>query len=110
MAEDLFDEWEQELEQYSSANLRAESASMLSDTKTRYRQLMSAMRKAESTMPPVLDAFRDQVLVLKHNLNARAIGALRQELGSIERDTELLISEMQRSIDEANAFIASMDS
>ena len=109
VAEDLFEEWEEELEQYSSASLRAESASMLRDTKGRYRQLMAAMRKAESAMPPVLDAFRDQVLVLKHNLNARAIGALRQELGNIERDTEALIAEMQKSIAEANAFIASMD-
>lgn len=72
-------------------------------------QLMTAMRKAEQAMPPVLSAFRDQVLVLKHNLNARAIGALRNELGNIERDTANLIAEMQKAINEANSFIASME-
>lgn len=108
VAEDLFDEWEEELAEYSSASLRADSAALLRDTRGRYRQLMGAMRKAESSMPPVLEAFQDQVLVLKHNLNARAIGALRNELGDIERETERLIREMQGAIAEANAFIAAM--
>ncbi len=108
VAGDLFEEWEEELEEYSSAQLRSESRAMLDDTKGRYRQLMAAMRRAEATMDPVLEAFQDQVLVLKHNLNARAIGALRGELASIERDTERLVSEMQQSIAEADAFIASM--
>lgn len=109
VAEDLFEEWETELEQYSSASLRRSSASLLNDTRKRYKQLMSAMRRAERSMEPVLVAFQDQVLVLKHNLNARAIGALKNELDSIERDTANLIAQMQKAIDEANAFIDSME-
>lgn len=110
VAGDLFKEWEQELDQYSSTDMRRTSASMLNDTRKRYKQLMSAMRRAERSMEPVLEAFEDQVLFLKHNLNARAIGALRNELGSIERDTANLIKQMQKAIDEANAFIESMES
>ncbi len=109
VADDLFDEWESELDAYSSAQLRAESSKMLRDTRSRYGQLMAAMRRAEATMDPVLEAFEDQVLVLKHNLNARAIGALKGELASIERDTDRLVREMQQSIAEADAFIASMN-
>ena len=108
VANDLFREWEGEIEDYSSAQLKAESQSMLRDTRGRYQELMTAMRRAEATMDPVLESFQDQVLVLKHNLNARAIGALKGELASIERDTERLVAEMQQSIAEADAFIASM--
>lgn len=108
VATDLFKEWEKELDDYSNAQLRAESRNMMNDTRQRYRQLMAAMRRAEATMDPVLEAFEDQVLVLKHNLNARAIGALKGELANIERDTERLVAEMQQSILEADAFIASM--
>lgn len=108
VAEDLFEEWEDELEAYSRADLRRESAALLSDTRSRYRQMMAAMRRAEATMAPVLEAFEDQVLYLKHNLNARAIGALRNELDDIERDTDRLIAEMQKAMAEADAFIASM--
>ena len=109
VAEDLFSEWEQELEQYSRSDLRRSSATLLRDTRKRYSQLMTTMQRAERSMEPVLAAFHDQVLVLKHNLNARAIGALRNELDSIERDTANLISQMQKAIAEANAFIDSME-
>ena len=110
VAEDLFNEWEQELDQYSRADMRRTSASLLKDTRTRYGKLMASMRRAERSMEPVLEAFQDQVLFLKHNLNARAIGALRNELDSIERDTANLIKQMQKAIAEANAFIDSMKS
>jgi len=108
VAQDLFNEWEQELDQYSRADMRRTSASLLKDTRTRYGKLMASMRRAEHSMEPVLEAFHDQVLFLKHNLNARAIGALRNELDSIERDTANLIKQMQKAIAEANAFIDSM--
>jgi ElaB/YqjD/DUF883 family membrane-anchored ribosome-binding protein len=109
VAEDLFDEWQAELDEYTRSDLRRNSESLLKDTQRRYRQMMNAMRRAERTMGPVLEAFQDQVLALKHNLNARAIGALRNELDSIERDTARLISEMQKAIAEADSFIQSMD-
>lgn len=110
VAEDLFREWEEELEQYSRADMRKSSAALLRDTRSRYGKLMASMRRAERSMEPVLEAFQDQVLFLKHNLNARAIGALRNELDSIERDTANLIKQMQKAIAEANAFIDSMES
>jgi hypothetical protein len=110
VAEDLFKEWEQELEQYSRPEMRRNSAALLKDTRTRYGKLMKTMRRAERSMEPVLEAFQDQVLFLKHNLNARAIGALRNEIDSIERDTANLIEQMQKAIAEANAFIDSMES
>jgi len=109
VAEDLFSEWQKELGEYTRADLRRNSESLLKDTRRRYEQMMKAMRRAESTMDPVLESFQDQVLALKHNLNARAIGALRNEMDSIERDTARLISEMQKAIAEADAFIQSMD-
>lgn len=109
VATDLFKEWDQELEQYSRKDLRNSSARLLKDTRTRYDKLMTSMRRAETSMQPVLDAFHDQVLYLKHNLNARAIGALRNELDTIERDTARLITQMQKAIADANAFIDSME-
>lgn len=109
VAEDLFEEWEDELGEYKRADLRRNSEKLLKDTQRRYQQMMAAMRRAERTMDPVLEAFQDQVLALKHNLNARAIGALRNELDGIERDTARLITEMQKAIAEADSFIQSMD-
>ena len=72
-------------------------------------QLIGAMKRAERKIDPVLAAFRDQVLYLKHNLNAQAIASLQSELASIETDVAKLIKEMEASIKEADAFISSME-
>ena len=108
VAKALFKEWEKELGEYSRADMKRESQALLNDTRDRYAQMMAAMRRAENTMEPVLEAFQDQVLFLKHNLNARAIGSLRNELADIERDTDRLVREMQKAIAEADTFIQSM--
>lgn len=108
VSEALFDEWEDEIELYSSANLKRQSATKLSQTRRQYQGLIRAMRSAEARMEPVLRAFQDQVLFLKHNLNARAIDSLQGELGSIETDVAQLIREMERSIAESEAFIGSL--
>lgn len=108
VADDLFDEWQEELKEYSSATLKRDSTQKLRDTQRRYNDLIRSMRKAESRMDPVLVALKDNVLYLKHNLNAKAIGALQGELGSIESDVARLIAEMNSAIVESNAFIQSL--
>ncbi|MEC8374989.1 MAG: DUF2959 domain-containing protein [Pseudomonadota bacterium] len=108
VAEALFDEWQEELEKYQNASLKRDSASKLRETQRRYKSLMKAMRNAESKMAPVLSALQDNVLYLKHNLNASAIGALQGELSTIENNVAQLLRQMNAAIEESDAFIASM--
>ncbi|ALS97202.1 DUF2959 domain-containing protein [Lacimicrobium alkaliphilum] len=108
VAEDLFDEWQEELEQYSNESLRRDSSRKLKETQRRYDDLLRSMRRAESKMAPVLSALQDNVLYLKHNLNASAIGALQGEYGNIKRDIDQLIKEMNSAIAQSNDFIASI--
>jgi len=108
VAEYLFEEWEAELDQYTNDSLRRSSARKLEQTKRQYAQLISAMKRAEKKMDPVLAALKDQVLYLKHNLNAKAIASLQTELVSVQSDVDALIREMNASIKEANAFISAM--
>jgi len=105
----LFEEWEAELKEYSSATLRQSSQKKLTQTRTQYAQLIKAMKRAETKMDPVLAKFKDQVLFLKHNLNAQAITSLKSELVSVEGNIASLIKEMETSIKEADSFIASME-
>jgi len=108
VAEALFDEWKSELSQYTNDSLRRSSEKKLNLTRQRYEQLIGAMKRAEEKIGPVLAAFRDQVLFLKHNLNAQAITSLQDELASVEADIESLVKEMEASIAEANSFIKAM--
>lgn len=105
----LFEEWEAELKQYRDKRLQVESRRTLAETRRLYRDLMRTMRQVESRMDPVLAAFNDQVLFLKHNLNARAVASLRPALGRIEADVERLIREMEAAIREANVFIRRLE-
>ncbi|TYP61710.1 MULTISPECIES: DUF2959 domain-containing protein [Pseudomonadaceae] len=105
VAEALFKEWKQELDEYSNASLRATSQRNLERTQKDYRVLLQRMKAAEKRIDPVLDVLRDQVLFLKHNLNARAIGALKGEYRMLEGNVDQLLAEMQRAIDEADVFI-----
>lgn len=108
VADDLFREWEKELKLIKNPALRQDSKTKLRQTQARSRQMISAMWQAEKAVNPVLDTLRDQVYYLKHNLNAQAIAALKGELRTIDSDVNQLISQMQRSINEANRFIATM--
>lgn len=108
VADDLFEEWKTELGQYTNSKLRRSSERQLKQTREKYSQLIGAMKRAEKKIAPVLAAFRDQVLFLKHNLNAQAIASLQGELVSIESDVASLVREMEASINEADAFIQSM--
>ena len=108
VANDLFAEWKKEIGEFTDARLRRDSQAKLTTTKQQYTQLARSMRSAEKTMHPVLATLKDQVLYLKHNLNARAIASLDGELQTINADVDRLVIAMQKSIDESKTFIAQM--
>lgn len=104
----LFDEWEDELDRYTSNALRRDSEQKLKTTRQKYKQMIGLMEKSEKRIDPVLQAMEDQVLFLKHNLNTRAIDSLRQEVVRIDNDVEQLLSALKQSIAEADSFIQTM--
>ncbi|MFC0338341.1 Protein of unknown function [Kushneria avicenniae] len=108
VAQALFNEWEGELDQYQNQAYRRQSERELEQTRQRYGEMLDAMHRAEDTMPPVLTAMHDNVLFLKHNLNARAIGALKGEVSQLETQIATLRREMQASIERSNRFIDGM--
>ncbi len=105
IAADLFAEWETEIGQMSDASFRASSRQSLARTRGRYQQLHRAMVQARGRMDPVLSRLNDYVLYLKHNLNAQAVGALGSEMGRIEADVDVLIRDIERSIQAADTFL-----
>ena len=108
VAEALFEEWNKELTLYENQNLKRASQKKLTQTRSRYKEMLGSMKQAERSMQPVLTTLRDNVLFLKHNLNAQAIGALRGEFGSLKADIDTLIQRMNQSIERSNAFIKNM--
>ncbi len=109
VADALFEEWQDEIEQISSTNLKRQSLAKLKETQRRYRALIKSMHRAESKMAPVLSALKDNSLFLKHNLNAKAVGALQGEMVAIKKDVSALIKDMNTAIEQSQKFISMLE-
>ena len=105
----LFDEWQAELDLYTSDSLRRSSEQKLRETKSSYQTMLSAMKRAEKKMDPVLNTLRDNTLYLKHNLNASAVGSLQGEFMSLEKDIAYAIKQMNAAIAESDKFLAQLN-
>jgi hypothetical protein len=104
----LFSEWRSEIKQYTNDTLRKSSQSKYDVTKKKYTELIKAMKRAEAKLEPALAPLRDQVLFMKHNLNARAIAGLSDELFSVQTNVDKLVRDIESSIAQADTFIASL--
>jgi predicted nucleic acid-binding Zn-ribbon protein len=108
VAGDLFAEWEKENKQIETDALRQTSRQQLTDTQKRYNEMLTALKRSEQSMDPVLHKLHDYVLALKHTLNAQAIAALGGESAKIQADVARLIDDMNASIAHADEFIRQM--
>jgi hypothetical protein len=109
VAGDLFTEWENEIKQIGTDSLRANSRRQLNATRERYDEMISALKKAEAPMPPVLAKLHDYVLALKHTLNADAVASLKGESASIQSEIAKLINDMTASITSADEFLKGLN-
>jgi len=108
VAKDLFDEWKTEDDQMQTASLKSDSEAKLAETKARYDAMHSSMVASRAAMNPALTLLNDQVLYLKHNLNAAAIGSLGGSMADVEKSIASLQASIETSIREAQGFIDTM--
>lgn len=111
VASALFTEWKGEIgEIKGDPTLQRQSSELLEQTRSNYDQMIQRMDAAAASMDPVLAKFKNRVLFLKHNLNARAIASLRGTEVELGKDIDELIRQMEASIAEADAFISQIES
>lgn len=108
VAQALFDEWNTEIDQYTNATFKRKSQNQLRETKRLYARMLRSMRQSEQKMDPVLTALNDNVLYLKHNLNANAVNAIEVEFKQLKQEIAVLIKEVNQSIAESNKFIETL--
>lgn len=108
VSEALFSEWRGEIKQYNNDALRRSSQQKYDATRKKYTSLIDAMKKAESKLEPALIPLRDQVLFMKHNLNAKAIAGLSEELVNVQTNVDQLVRDMETAISQADTFISSL--
>lgn len=109
VANDLFAEWRKENKTYTDEVLRRDSESKLADTEARYKEMHKSMKQAEASMKPILASLHDNVLYLKHNLNAQAVGSLKTTYSNLEGDIGVLVQRLNQSIARSDEFIKQMN-
>ncbi len=105
---DLFKEWGGEIAAMGNASLRNQSQTLLRQTERRHMQHLRTMRISEEKMTPVLRVFRDQVVFLKHNLNAKAISSLKATAAGLDKEVAALVKDLEASVKEADTYIATL--
>lgn len=108
VAKDMFREWEKEIDGMRDRSLKTRSRTMLSEARRRHQAYMTVMHQTEKKMDPVIQAFQDHVVFLKHNLNARAMKSLKSTAAKMDGDVEALIADIDKSMKEADSFIQSL--
>lgn len=108
VAQAMFKEWQSEIKSMRNRSLRDQSAALLAAARKQHAQYMRQMRKTEQTIRPVLQAFHDQVIFLKHNLNARAISSLKSTSAQINAQASALIRDIDLSSQEADRYIQTL--
>ncbi len=91
-----------------NGKLKSQDVVLLRNAKSRQATYMRAMRKTEDQIAPVLKTFHDQVLYLKHNLNSRAIGSLKNTSTLLQGDVADLVQSIDASSQEADRLISSL--
>ena len=108
IAQDLFAEWEDEADDIKTDRYRQDSLQKLKATKSKFKPMLASMRGVEKSMTPVLSKFNDQVLYLKHNLNAKALGAFKKEFVTVEAEIKALVADIEKSTARADEFMSQM--
>jgi DUF2959 family protein len=108
VSNDLFKEWQGEINAMDNGKLKSQDSVMLRNAKVRQATYMRAMHQTEDQIAPVLKVFHDQVLFLKHNLNSRAIGSLKNTSAGLKNDVAGLMQSIDASSQEADKLISSL--
>jgi ElaB/YqjD/DUF883 family membrane-anchored ribosome-binding protein len=107
---DLFREWQKEIDQMKNQNLKSRSRALLREARQRHSVYVRKMSRTVQKMNPILQSFHDQVLFLKHNLNARAVGSLKQTAASINAAVDDWMKDLDSSLQEADTVIETLKS
>ena len=104
-AGDFFAEWDVELEQFTSQNMRKRSELMLKGSRESFDDFVVQLARTHDQMQVILVAWRDYMLFFSHNLNARAIKTLEIENEDFAQDFEDLREALADSEARAEKFL-----
>ncbi len=108
VAQALFAEWKDELDQYHDPRMKATSTQKFTAARQQYELLLASMQAAEKRITPVQNILHDRLLWLKHNLNAHAIQGLQGEYNTLSINVDQLLQNTRQAANAADVFIKTL--
>jgi len=104
----LFQEWQKELDQFTNEQMRKLSEVKMQQTREKYVTMTDSMDRVSARITPVMNSMNDQLLNIKHSLNALIVVSLEEELTQLRGHMDSLSADIDASVNHCNAFIGSM--
>ncbi len=104
----LFSDWQAELDQFSSPQIRARSEERMREVQVSFASLLEQLRATNQQTAAALVTLRDYVLFFNHNLNPRAIESLRSENAGVAEVIGTLNAEVDAAAEVTEAFLGSL--
>ncbi len=106
IGDDLFAEWKSEAEQIGNKDLRRDSLAKREQSLKKFNTMLVSLNHSEKSLDPVLVRLNDHVLYVKHQLNAKVMGAFQIETNSIKAGIAKLIVDLEKSTQATADFIS----
>ena len=107
-ASEIFREWEEEIEVYTDAGLKAQSQANFASTQQSYENMIRSLRQSEAKLDPAVAALKANVTHFKYQLNASGLASRKPELLALEQELAGLIDMLNASIASCDAFAKSV--
>jgi len=108
-SDDLFNQWEAELKQYNSADLRERSRKELLTTRSAYNGLIASIQANRDAIQPTLVELRDNVLAAHHAVDAQALtGWVKDKGAALRVNTDEIQKRMAATMTDITKFMATL--
>ena len=105
-AEQVFAQWEADLEAYSSPRIRQRSSERLAVTRQRFDAIVKSLTPALDSLDTFHAALRDQVLFLEHDLNREAAALVQPEAMRLAQDAGRIEATLDVCLATTQAYVA----
>lgn len=101
----VFTQWQQDVNQIQSENLRQKSQMRLAVARERYDAMLAAAEPAQQEFQKLVQSLRDIMLFLGHDMNPASIADIQEDARAVAIAAEQLDRKLQQSCNAARDYI-----
>ena len=106
-ADEVFEQWEEDLEVFTNPRMRRRSAARLEETKKRYAAILEAVEPCKAAHEEFNLGMRDYAFYLSHDFNAGSVSEIEGDLDAVRKMTAELDDNFQATEEAVRRYVKS---